>query len=114
MNHAAFVAHEAGLPYRLRSYFVWQLDDEHYEALNPGNHLYCMCGYSLDAVEEIPAGSMVSIGYAEDVRRGVGSIHYTPPRGVTLKEQQEEDAAVNAMIEEIIRENSPELFEGKS
>lgn len=97
MNHKALIAHEAEIPYRRRSYVLWQLADEVFDALNEGNHTGASCGYSLDAIEEIPAGSMVSIG-------GRPAIHYMPERGVTLAEHEANERLVDEMIAEMIAE----------
>jgi len=58
MNHASIIEHEAERPYRNRSNIMHKLDTLHFHHLNTGDHVLTLNGYCLDAIDEIPSGSM--------------------------------------------------------
>lgn len=94
MNHAGVIQHESEQVYRNRGYALAELDDRHFDALNAGAHVLCLNGYCLDAIDVLPAGSMIA-GHHYPSQACVS-------RGVSLFEQQEMDAEMAHLLDEIL------------
>jgi len=58
VNHRAIIEAESMRLYRLRSYILGDLDERHFEALNTDGHITALNGYCLDALDDLPRGSM--------------------------------------------------------
>lgn len=94
MNHAYIVQHESDRPYSNRNYVLGLVDVRHFDALNPGNQVWALNGYSLDALDEIPAGCMRPFARSP-------AQHYIS-RGVSLVEQMDRIALAEKLIDEIL------------
>lgn len=90
--------------YRNRDYRVSLLDDRHFDAMNQGlegDFLYVTgC---LDALDNIPAGSMVAVSDAEHdwMHHGLYDQSFAV-RGLTLAELQEREEFMRQIVEEIL------------
>lgn len=100
MNHLAVIEAESIRLYRLRSYILADLDDRHFEALNTDGHVIALNGYCLDALDDLPRGSMSTC-----MRKT--AIDFIT-RGSTLAEQQEREALAERLIAEILAEEKRE------
>lgn len=96
MNHAAIIEHEAARPYTQRTTLYSDLDQRHFDALNPGGQIIVLWGYNLDALSEIPAGSMRQCGR-------LPAQHFVI-RGRSLAEQQKLEALAERLVAEILAE----------
>jgi hypothetical protein len=96
MNHKAIVEHESERMYRHRSYCLGKLDERVFDALNEGGHVVHLNGHCIDALDDIPCGSMCSGGQwpAQNI----------VTRGITHAEQIEQDLLVERLISEILAE----------
>lgn len=95
-RHAAIVQAESERFYDRRRYIMWQLDDRHFEALNPGGLVLDLNGYCLDALEEVPAGCMTSCARMPTM--------HVNERGVSEAERRKRDEIAKRIVAEILAE----------
>lgn len=107
MNHKAICDHEAERAYRQRAYIMHELEDSHFDALNPDGHVFGLNGYCLDALDYIPGGGMEAdtpgpVFYARGWEKRGRQIECV--RGVSLSEIREREALAERLIGEILAE----------
>ena len=98
MNHPSIITYESERPYSLRSYILGSLESAHADAACECAMLHGLNGYCLDALDEIPAGSMVPIFERPAQAYAV--------RGMTHAELMEREALAEQLIAEILAEES--------
>ncbi len=98
MNHPGIIKFESERLYNNRNYVFSELDDRHFDALNQDGHVCALNGYCLDALEEMPGGSMSTV-------LKTPAILFTV-RGLSLKEIQDRNALAEQLIAEILAEEN--------
>lgn len=106
MNHKSIIQHESERVYKMRNYVSHLLDQRQFEDMNQDAHVIQLNGYCLDAIDELPSGSMGVMGgksiYGFPARPVINCV----PRGVSLKEKETRDALARKIIEEILAEEA--------
>ena len=102
MAKKARLAREAMQIYRNRDYVLSELDDTVFDLMNTdGGGSFLACSGCLDALDDIPAGSMKAM-------MG-GSAFYDASyvtRGISAAEQAEIDAFMNSLVDDILANNT--------
>lgn len=107
MNHAAIVKHESERIARQRSYILAYLDDRHFEAFNDDQcSTSFLNGYSIDALEYLPAGGMESDAWPHDRSRPTRGRQLEVCRGYTMEDLKERSELADRLIAEIMAEEA--------
>lgn len=110
MNHAAIVAFEGDSRLTHSRYILHQLDDAHFDALNPDGHVLGLNGYCLDAPDEMPAGSMLAMVSSDAERRrgrrGDRGTQSLVIRGIGAAEIERQRKLVDELVDELLHERS--------
>lgn len=96
MNHPSIIEHESMRLYRNRSYILSDLDDRHFEALNTDGHVIGLNGYCIDALDDVPSGSMTWIARWP-------AINFVD-RESTFVEREVREALAKQLVAEILAE----------
>ena len=97
-RHLSIVDTESNRSYDLRRNIWWALDTEYFNALNTDGHVIGLNGYCLDALNEVPAGGMISAP-----RHGRQQVSL---RTLTLAEVNMIKARIEEMVDEILKEEA--------
>mgnify|MGYP003345043247 CR=1 FL=1 len=90
------VVEEGRRIYANRNYMLRRLDAVQFAQMNQDGHTIGLCGYCLDAPDDIPAGSMKS--------GGGWPLQSNTVRGMTAAELDERNRLADELIAEILRE----------
>jgi hypothetical protein len=95
-NHKAIVEYESLRHYKHRNYVLGKLDQRYFDELNAEVHVFGLCGYCLDAMDDLPTGSMAASASLPAIS--------SMPRGLCLADHRDQQAFADRLVDELLAE----------